>query len=135
MVAIIFILVIIGLLLGRNKSTSRYPKTERLLEMILTGNKGETMPVYIKGYGPVGPTIQKHLGQINGEYLKSYDPDAFDGYGDCVFTDLPEDALAFSSFTDAQKYVNQVSKKRPLREDGQPNRPIAAFTIEMFIIN
>lgn len=89
------------------------------------------MPIYIKGYGPIGPTIKKHLGMINGEYLKEYNPSAFDGYGDVVFTDRKQDALTFVSFTEAKIFVNQMPKNRPLREDGRPNRPISAFTLEL----
>jgi hypothetical protein len=68
---------------------------------------------------------------INGEYLKEYDPTAFDGYGDIVFTDLKKDAIIFDSFTEANVFINQMPNNRPLREDGRPNRPISAFTLEL----
>lgn len=89
--------------------------------------------VYIKGWGPISPTIKKHLGKINGEYVKKYQPEAFDGHGDVVFTDKKEEALTFESFTAAHIFVGQVPKNRPYRDDGRPNRPISAFTLEMKI--
>ena len=87
--------------------------------------------IYIKGWGPIGPTIKKHLGKINGEYVKKYEPEAFDGYGDVVFTDRKEEALTFETFTDAYLFVGQIPNNRPVRDDGQPNRPISAFTLEV----
>jgi hypothetical protein len=72
-----------------------------------------------------------HPTNLEGQYLKSYDPEAFDGRGDVVATPLKEYAMRFDSFSQAHAFWNQQSKTRPLRPDGKPNKPLTAFTIEI----
>lgn len=67
---------------------------------------------------------------LDGQYLKSYDPEAFDGRGDATFTDKIEQALRFNDIVEAMDFVRTVPASRPLREDGNPNRPLTAFTLE-----
>lgn len=85
------------------------------------------MTVIIKAYGPFNlhPTRQ-----IQGQFLKSYDPEAFSGLGDAVFTDRVQEALKFPNMDEALHFTLQVPWHRPIREDGRPNRPIRAFTLE-----
>jgi hypothetical protein len=64
-----------------------------------------------------------------GTYLKSFDVDAHDGRGEAAFTDDLREAMKFSSAEDALSAWKTQSKVRPRREDGQPNRPLTAFTI------
>lgn len=68
---------------------------------------------------------------IAGHFVKSYDPDAHDGRGDLVGTLRLEEALRFPTAAAAFEFYRQQSKVRPLREDGRPNRPATAFSIEL----
>jgi hypothetical protein len=62
-------------------------------------------------------------------WLKSYDIEAFDGRGNALFTDVPEKALRFADLGAAFEAWKTQSKRRPIREDGKPNRPLTAFSI------
>lgn len=64
-------------------------------------------------------------------FLKSYDPEAFDGRGDSEWTKNKEEALVFDSFLEAVDFYRQIPKKRPLRDDLQPNRPLTTFDISV----
>jgi len=64
-------------------------------------------------------------------WLKSFDPEAFDGRGDAVLTDRIEDAQHFESFAAAITCWRQQPRTRPLRPDGRPNKPLTAFTVEI----
>ena len=64
-----------------------------------------------------------------GQWLKSYDPEAHRGRGAAEWTDLPADAMQFPGPAEAFRYWKQTSRTRPVRPDGQPNRPLTAFTI------
>lgn len=64
-----------------------------------------------------------------GQYLKSYDPNAHDGRGTAEWTADIDAAMVFSDPTSLLKYWKQVSRVRPVRPDGKPNRPLTAFTI------
>ena len=63
-----------------------------------------------------------------GAYLLSYDPEAFRGRG---WSDWTRDLKArqWPDYPTALAYWRQVSKTRPTRPDGQPNRPLTAFTV------
>lgn len=64
-----------------------------------------------------------------GNYLETFDADAFDGGGDATFTGDPAKAMRFESFEAASACWKQQSKVRPLRSDGEPNRPLTAFCV------
>jgi len=64
-----------------------------------------------------------------GSYLKSFNVEAHDGQGTADFTDDPNEALHFDSFSEAMDAWMRQSKTRPLRADGRPNRPLTAFTM------
>lgn len=66
-----------------------------------------------------------------GQYVESYDPDAFDGFGTVKFSKHEDEAKVFQSHRDAMEFWNQSSKVRPKRADGKPNRPLTAFSIEV----
>jgi hypothetical protein len=66
-----------------------------------------------------------------GKYVKAFDPDAHDGLGDVVLCTHAEDAKKFQSFADAVTFYHQVSRVRPSRDDGKPNRPLTAYTVSM----
>lgn len=82
---------------------------------------------------PYGIFLLALYGRPLGEWLTSYDPEA----GDLERTGLfeasldPADALRFPSLEAAYRVVMQQSERVPLRPDGQPNRPLTAFTLEI----
>ncbi len=65
-----------------------------------------------------------------GRWLASFDPDAIEGRGLVTGTDDRAQALRFSNAAAAMRFWRQRSKRRPTRQDGQPNRPLTAFTVE-----
>lgn len=67
----------------------------------------------------------------NGEYLKAFDPEALDGMGSFVWTPDKQNALHFDSALDAYLLWNMIPKCRPLRPDGEPNKPLTAFSVEI----
>lgn len=84
------------------------------------------MPMVIVAFGPLsGPGAWS----IQGEFVKSYDPNAHDGRGAVLFTSDKAEALRFSDIPAAMKFIQQVPKARPTRADGLPNRPLTAFTL------
>jgi hypothetical protein len=64
-----------------------------------------------------------------GQYLKSYDPDAHGGRGTCEWTADKAAAAVYPDFAAAFEAWRQVPKSRPRRDDGQPNRPLTAFSV------
>lgn len=66
---------------------------------------------------------------VLGNYLEAYDAEAFDGRGDATFTPDVAKAMKFDSISDAVECWKRQSKKRPLRSDGEPNRPLTAFNV------
>lgn len=68
--------------------------------------------------------------EINA-WLFSFDVDAHDGMGAAQFTQYKHRAYQFPSMAAATFAWRQQSKVRPLRDDGKPNRPLTAFTIEI----
>jgi hypothetical protein len=83
------------------------------------------MTTVIIAYGPVSGSYE-----IDGEYVKSYDPDAFNGRGDATFTKDINQALKFNSMTEAMYFSMRQPACRLYRPDGRPNRPLTAFTLE-----
>jgi hypothetical protein len=65
----------------------------------------------------------------SGEYLESYDPEARDGHGLIYWTPDPVRALVFPTFAAAFGMWRAVPACRPVRWDGQPNRPLTAYTV------
>lgn len=74
--------------------------------------------------------VELHGRQIN-QYLKSYDPEAHDGQGYVTATMLLSDAMKFDTAEQAMALWRSVSPTRPRRDDGKPNRPLAAFTVSI----
>ena len=66
-----------------------------------------------------------------GWYLAGYDADGNDGWGDAIWTNNPAEAIVFATATEAHACWTEQSRARPLRPDGQPNRPLTAFTIQL----
>ena len=66
-----------------------------------------------------------------GQYLVSYDPEAYGGRGWADWSSDLGQALHFEDYSAGLAYWRQVSRTRPRRPDGQPNRPLTAFTVSL----
>lgn len=66
---------------------------------------------------------------VNG-WLVDCDVDARDGFGSFVFSVTAADAKVFDNFIDAMEFWRRPSSVRPRRQDGRPNRPLTAYTVE-----
>lgn len=66
-----------------------------------------------------------------GSYLKTADVNANDGHGIVTWSRYDWQAMKFDTFAAAAAFWNQQSTKRPLRDDGRPNKPLTAFTVEI----
>jgi hypothetical protein len=64
-----------------------------------------------------------------GQYLKSFDHDTDDGLGFGVFTKSKKRAKVFDSHEQLFEFWKKQSTTRPLRPDGEPNRPLTALTV------
>lgn len=74
---------------------------------------------------PIATTVH------DGQYLVDYDPDRDLPLGHIVTTPNLEEAKRFSSAIEAMELWRRVSSKVARRPDGQPNRPLTAFTVEI----
>jgi hypothetical protein len=64
-------------------------------------------------------------------WLMDYDVDANEGKGGVQLTRMPQHAMQFVSMGDAMKAYRKQSKVQPFRDDGKPNRPLTAYTVEI----
>jgi len=75
--------------------------------------------------------IEECHGQIftRPTYVMTCDHDAFNGLGAVEFTQQKDRAMRFDSFDAATAFWNKQSTVRPLRDDGEPNKPLTACSI------
>ncbi len=66
---------------------------------------------------------------LDGDYLAWFDLDAHDGLGAFRAARDPAHAMRFIDVAAAFQAMRQQSVVRPLRPDGQPNRPLMSFTV------
>lgn len=69
------------------------------------------------------------LSRLRGQYLKSTDFEANAGVGHTILTKSVSEAMTFPTTDAAVKFYNTQSRSRPLRDDGEPNRPLTAFCV------
>jgi len=84
-------------------------------------------PVWIRlvGYADGRPVP----GWPAGSYLQMYDAEASRGRGRWFWTADPERALILPNPAAAHALWTRVPRCRPVRHDGQPNRPLTQFTV------
>lgn len=63
---------------------------------------------------------------FEGQYLYSFDFEAFDGRGSITMTAKLAEAKQFSDMAEALEFYHRSPECRPIREDGKPNRPLTA---------
>jgi len=69
-------------------------------------------------------------------WIADYDVDAFDGRGHTALTKDPAKALRFPTAKAAWDAWSQQSTVHPWRlTDGQPNRPLTSYTVEIAPLN
>lgn len=66
-----------------------------------------------------------------GSWLERWDMDYAGGLGAAWWTVDPAKAHRFASPADAMAAWRSQSRLAPLRADGQPNRPLTAYTVEV----
>ena len=66
-----------------------------------------------------------------GAYLKACDLEYAGGTGLVSWTADRSQALAFATYREAFEAWRAVPESRPVRPDGEPNRPLTAFTVEI----
>ena len=64
-----------------------------------------------------------------GQYLAAFDADAYSGRGLIRWTHDKARAMRFADFEAAAECWKRQSAVRPLRPDGQPNRPLTAYSV------
>lgn len=71
----------------------------------------------------------------SGRYIVRADVNSHGGRGWLVTTTDPSKARRFSDQPAAIEYWQRQSTKLPVRMDGQPNRPLTAFTVEVLPVD
>ena len=66
-----------------------------------------------------------------GHWLKSFDHEAFGGRGHGEFTDDIDQAMRFVDSAAAFAFWGKQSETKPSRNDGKPNKPMTALTVEI----
>ena len=93
------------------------------------------MPFAIRKLELVGLEVSLAEGRaddvVDGDFLAWFDADACDGFGTASWTDDPNRALLFATHEEAAVFWRTQSTVRPIRADGQPNRPLSAYTVSV----
>jgi hypothetical protein len=96
---------------------------------------GVPLALAVVGAEPVSGAVMVCVGGPPGaplgQYLVSFDPEAFGGRGWADWSSDRGQALHFEDYAAALDYWRQTSHTRPRRPDGQPNRPLTTFTVTM----
>lgn len=92
-----------------------------------TGGASATIVMKILGFASGRPC------PIAGQFLKTFDFEACDGRGHGTFTKDVEEAMEFETIKAATEFWMTSPKCRPTREDGEPNRPLTASSVEIFL--
>jgi hypothetical protein len=80
----------------------------------------------------VGGAGSKEKSEHDGRFLSRFNPDAHRGMGQVWTVSGPREARQFDSGAQAVEFYKQTSKVKPVREDGEPNRPLTAFTVSIY---
>ena len=66
-----------------------------------------------------------------GRYIVQFDHDALRGRGTGHYLPEVKYALRFPNAAAAMAFWRRQSVLRPMRPDGEPNRPLTAYTVEI----
>lgn len=64
----------------------------------------------------------------DGQYLHDFDFEAAEGQGEITMTANIQRARMFADLAEAIEFRGRSPECRPLRDDGQPNRPLTSTT-------
>lgn len=70
------------------------------------------------------------LSNLQG-WLMAFDLESRNGLGDFLCSADPTEAYMWNSAQEALAIYNAQSVTRPLRDDGLPNRPMRAYTVQL----
>lgn len=85
------------------------------------------MPVVLKVPGHT-------IGLICDAWVQDCDVDVRSGYGHIQITVNPAAAKRFPDVEAALEFWGRPSTVRPQRDDGKPNRPLTAYTVELVTV-
>lgn len=88
------------------------------------------MSYVIRFVALAGVSLNKHTLEY-GDYLAAFDPDGMDGAGVATWSRDAARAMTFDSVEAASSTYRMVSVVKPFRDDGRPNRPLTAYTVEL----
>lgn len=71
----------------------------------------------------------KHSREPRRTWVRAMDFEVRNGRGELLETVLITEAKRFKTNADAMEFWKTQSERRPLRPDGEPNRPLTAFTV------
>lgn len=80
--------------------------------------------IRIQGY-VTGPS------PVDGTFVKEYTADGYGGRGRLIVTPNREEAKQYANAAVAMETWKSVSMTHPKRIDGEPNRPLTAYTVEI----
>lgn len=69
-----------------------------------------------------------------GDFLSGWDLEYAGGVGAAWWTPNLDEAFRFPHAAAAMEAYRARSKTRPIRPDGQPNRPLTAYTVEVVTV-
>jgi hypothetical protein len=93
------------------------------------------MPRWVMAMSPITDKVELVEAVMRGanpfnRWLLEFDPDAFGSRGRIVQTSNLSKAKRFDSFAAVMEQWKCQSTTVPLRDDGEPNRPLTAYSIE-----
>jgi hypothetical protein len=95
-------------------------------------DRRKTKMIVMKLLEVANPAFQDK--KVEGKYLQSFDPNAYEGRGYFKATADIKQAMKFQSHKEAFEFYQTQSTVMPIRPDGKPNRPLTAFTIELSLV-
>jgi hypothetical protein len=72
---------------------------------------------------------------MTDKFVRAFDPEAFGGRGDIITSADLSKALRFQDAGEAAAFWRRQSRTVPLRDDGEPNRPMTGYTVEILDLN
>ena len=67
----------------------------------------------------------------HGPWLVDFEHEAMRGRGNGTFSYYVDEAKRFASHDEAMEFWRKQSVVQPLRDDGEPNRPLSGFSISI----
>jgi hypothetical protein len=88
------------------------------------------MPVVLRVVELTGVHLGNFAPAMPGDFLVAFDVEARDGRGEAIWSPDIKKAMKFPDAISAMRAWKSQSQTRPIRDDGKPNRPLTAYTVE-----